>query len=136
MLLRTLNIVRSSRYGRRKGGKVTGIGMLGNGVLWIVLLGMLNASVAVAKSGVYGPIMTQRVWTRAEKRPVEEALLNFKIEAAVDAIVPKVCGADMELDRDRRLLDPQLPTSDTQNNLDAPTFIVCTEAEPVLPMDR
>ncbi len=115
---------------------MTGIGMLGNGVLWVVLLGMLNASVAVAKSGVYGPIMPQRVWTRAEKRPVEEALLNFKIEAAVDAIVPKVCGADLKLDRDRRLLDPQLPTSEKWNNLDPPTFIVCTEAEPVLPMNQ
>lgn len=112
-----------------------GIGIWGNGVLCVVLMGMLHASVAVAKSGTYGPLVHQRSWPRAEKRPVEEALLTFKIEAAVDGIVPKGCGADLKLHRDRRLLDPQLPASDKRNNLDPPTFIVCTEVEPVQPMN-
>ena len=115
---------------------MTGIGMLGNGVLWVVLLITLNASVAVAKYGTYGPIVPQRAWIRAEKRPVEEALLNFRIEAAVDSVVPKGCGATMQLDRDRRLLDPQLPASDKRNALDPSTSILCTEVEPVQPMNQ
>ena len=90
---------------------MTGVGLFGNGVLWIARMGMLNASVSVAKYETYGPIVSQRVWARAEKRMVEEALLNLRIEAAVDGIVPKGCGADLKLDRDRQLLDPQLPTS-------------------------
>lgn len=113
-----------------------GIGILGNGLLWVVLLITLNASLAVAKSGTYGPIVSQRTWIRAEKRPVEEALLNFKIEAAVDGISPKGCHTDLKLDRDRRLLDPQLPASDKRKNLDPPTFILCAETEPVLPMNQ
>lgn len=115
---------------------MTGIGLLGNRVLWVVLLGMLNVSVAVAKSGAYGPIVPQRVWTRAEKRPVEEALLNFKIETAVDGIVPKVCGTHLKLDRDRRLLDPQLPISDKRNNFDPLNSMTCTEIESVSPMTQ
>ncbi|MBX3349491.1 MAG: hypothetical protein KF747_12165 [Nitrospira sp.] len=85
---------------------MTGIGMLGNGLLCVVPMGMLHTSITVAKSGTYGPIVSPRAWIRAEKRPAEEALLNFKIEAAVDGIVPKRCGADLKLDKDRRLLDP------------------------------
>lgn len=101
---------------------MTGIGMLGSGVLWVVLLGIPNASVAVAKSGAYGPFVPQCAWAGAETRPVEEALLNFKIEAAVDGVVPKIRGADLKLDRDRRLLDPQLPNSNKRNNCDPAQF--------------
>lgn len=115
---------------------MTGIGMLGNGVLWVVLPGMLNASVAVAKYGAYGPIVPQRVLTRAEKRPVEEALLNFNIEAVVDGVVPKGCGPDLKLNRDRRLLDPQLPTPNRRNNFDPLNSMSCTEIESVLPMNQ
>lgn len=68
--------------------------MFGNGVLWVVLLITLNASMAVAKYETYGPIMPQRAWACAEKRPVEETLRNFKIEAAVDGIGPKGCHAE------------------------------------------
>lgn len=115
---------------------MTGIGLLGNGVLWVVLMGMLNASVAVAKYGTYGPIAPQRVWTRAEKRPVEEALLNFRIEAAVDGVIPKKCGTDLKLDRDRRLLDPQLRTSNKRKNSDRLDSMTCAEIEFVVPMNR
>lgn len=110
---------------------MTGIGMLENGLLCVVLLITLNASVAVAKYGTYGPIVPQRAWARAEKRPVEGALLNFKIESAVDGIVPKGCGADLRLDRDRRLLDPQLLTPNKQTNFDPLNSMRCTEIESV-----
>jgi hypothetical protein len=101
----------------------------------VVLVGLLNVSVAVAKSGTYGPIVPQRVWTRAEKRPVEEALLNFRIEAVAGDIVPKGCGADLKLDSDRRLLDPQLPTSNRRGNFDSLNSPTCTEIEPVSPLN-
>ncbi len=113
-----------------------GFSMLVNAVLLVASMGILNTSVAVAKSGTYGPIVSQRTWIRAEKRPVEEALLNFKIEAAVDGMLPAGCHTDLTLGRDRRLLDPQLPASDKRKNLDPPTFIVCAETEPVLPMNQ
>jgi len=115
---------------------VTGVGLFGNGVLWIARMGMLNASVAVAKYETYGPIVSQRVWAQAEKRLVEEALLNLRIEAAVDSIVPKGCGADLKLDRDRRLLDPQLPTSNNRNNSDQLNSMTCTEIETAVPMNQ
>jgi len=67
----------------------------GSGVLCVWLMGMLNASVAVARHETYGQILPQCAWTRAEKRPVEKTLLNFKMEAAVDGILPKGCRADL-----------------------------------------
>lgn len=115
---------------------MTGIGILGNGLLWVVLLITLNASVAVAKYGTYGPIVPQRSLARAEKRPVEEALLNFRIEAAVDGTAPKGCGADLKLDRDRGLLDPQLPSANRQRQRNSQNFMTCTEVDSLLPMTR
>jgi hypothetical protein len=102
----------------------------------VMLMGTLNTSVAVAKSGAYGPLLPQRAWAQAERMPVEEALLNFKIEAPVDGMVPKGCGAHLKPERDRRLLDPQLPTTNKQNNLDPSNSMRCTEIESVLPMNQ
>lgn len=115
---------------------MTGIAVVGNGVLCVVLMGMLHTSVAVAKSGAYGLLAPQRSLTRAEKRPAEEALLNFKIEAAVDGPVQKGCGADLKLDRERRLLDPQLPIGDRRKQFDSQDFLTCTELDSRLPKTR
>lgn len=81
-----------------------------------MLLGILNASVTVAKYGVYGPIVSQRVGMRTEKRPLEEALLNFSIEEVGRSTKRAGCAAGKSEDRAQRLLDPQLPASDKRNH--------------------
>lgn len=114
---------------------MTGIGILGNGVFCVVLVGILNVSIAVAAYGTYGPIMNQRVGIRTEKRPVEEALLNFSIEEVSGGGLRSACASDRSADRDQRLLDPQLPASDKRKHWDPANFMNCTENESIVPMN-
>ncbi len=118
-----------------KGELVTGIGLWGNGVLGVVLVGMFNAAIAVAAYGTYGLIVSQRVGIRTEKRPVEEALLNFSIEAVGGSTEQAGCAADENADRDQRLLDPQLPASDTRSHWGSVMFTDCADNELSVPMN-
>ena len=95
---------------------MTEIGTLGNGVLWVVLLGMLNVPMAVAEYGAYGQIVSQRVGIGIEKRPVEEALLNFSMEEVGRSTERAGCAVGKNEDRAQRLLDLQLPAFDKRNH--------------------
>lgn len=115
---------------------MTGISILGNGVFCVVLVAMLNVSVAIAAYGTYGPIMNQRIGIRAEKRPVEEALLTFSIEEVSEGSIRSGCASDRDADRDQRLLDPQLPASDKRKHWEPVNLMNCTDNESIVPMNR
>ncbi|OQW30045.1 MAG: hypothetical protein A4E19_10825 [Nitrospira sp. SG-bin1] len=83
--------------------KVTRISM--STVVVVLLSGLLEASGACA---AYESIVNKRVVTRTEQISAEEALLTFRIEEAGKRISPFGCVADKKMERDRRLLDPQL----------------------------
>ena len=95
---------------------MTEVGTLGNGGLWVVLLGMLNVSIAVATYGACRRIVSQRVGIGTEKRPVEEALLNFSMEEVGWSTERTGCAVGKNEDRAQRLLDPQLPAFDKRNH--------------------
>lgn len=97
-----------------------------SGLLFAVLTGTLNASCGFAK---YGSVVSGHIATQAEKRPAEEALLNFRIEEVVEGVSLSSCAVGQKADRDQRLLDPQLPPSDKWSNVDPATSDQCQETD-------
>ncbi|HMS83732.1 MAG TPA: hypothetical protein PKD12_08780 [Nitrospira sp.] len=103
-------------------------------MLCVMLVGMFNVSIAVAAYGTYGPIVSQHVGIRPEKRLVEEALLNFSMAVVGESIEQAGCVVGKNGDRDQRFLDPQLPASDKQNHWGPAKFTSRPNNELSVPM--
>ncbi len=104
-----------------------------SGVLFLVLSGLLDVSGVWA---VYEPIVNKRVGRQAEKISAEEALLSFRIEEVTKRASPSRCAEDRRLQRDRRMLDPQLLVPAKRRNLNLASPDICKEVELLLPMSR
>lgn len=107
--------------------------ILTGGCLCIVVCGVCSGSEA---SVAYGSIAHERVMNRAERRPVEEALLTFRIEEVREHASLASCAAEQNMKRAQRLLDPQLSTADIRSNFDPINLAKCREIESASPTDR
>lgn len=103
------------------------------GVLFVLMTGFLGASGAVA---AYEPIANLRVVHRAKRISAEEALLTFRIVEAVGRGSRLGCLVNQNLERDQRLLDPQLAASDKSRYANSVGPAACKEIKSTLPMNR
>lgn len=103
-----------------------------SGVLFVLMTGFLGASGAVA---AYEPIANLRVVHRAKRISAEEALLNFRIVEVVERKSRLGCAVDRKLERDQRLLDPQLGVLRKESKFHPTRLVICTELESTLPIN-
>jgi hypothetical protein len=105
-----------------------------SGYLFIVMNGIFDASGVFAAYGSYGSIVNARVVNQTGEISIEEALLNFRIEEIVGTS-PSSCAAERKLEREQRLLDPQLSASGKRSNADPASSVICKETESALRMN-
>ncbi len=82
------------------------------------------------------PIVDESIVNQAERKPVEDALLNFRIEKLVERTLPAGCRVELKFGNDQKEVDPQLSPSAKKNTSYLVSPDQCKEAESFLPLKR
>jgi len=101
----------------------------------VVMISTMFFDVAWALA-TQAPIVDESIVNQAERKPVEEALLNFRIEKLVERTLPAGCSVELKFESDQKQLDPQLSPSDKRNTSYLVSPDQCKEAESFLPLKR